>query len=165
MNDTYVEYGVKQKGTAKTFLCKAAFIAAIIVGLFISTLSQFLYVVPVVAVMLAFYFIPKFNYEYEYIYVDGEFNFDRIMGGAKRKTILKIDLENVEMIAPSDSEEIVAYNHKEGMKDYNFSSLMPDAKTYTLIGSVEGNYLRVVFEPNEKMIESARAKSRSKVRA
>jgi len=69
------------------------------------------------------------------------------------------------MIAPSDSEEIVAYNHKEGMKDYNFSSLMPDAKTYTLIGSVEGNYLRVVFEPNEKMIEAARAKSRSKVRA
>ena len=165
MTDTYVEYGVKQKGTVKTFLCKAAFIVAILVGLYISTFSQFLYVVPVIAIVVAFYMIPRFNYEYEYIYVDGEFNFDRIMGGAKRKTVLKIDLENVEMIAPSDSQEILAYNHKEGMKDYNFSSLNADAKTYTLIGSVEGNYLRVVFEPNEKMIEAARAKSRSKVRA
>jgi len=165
MNDTYVEYGVKQRGTMKTFLCKAGFIALIVVGLFISTLHSLLYVVPVIAIVVAFYMIPRFNYEYEYIYVDGEFNFDRIMGGAKRKTILKIDLENVEIIAPTDSDEIVAYNHKEGMKDYNFSSLDPNARTYTLIGNMEGNYLRVVFEPNEKLIEAARAKSRSKVRA
>lgn len=162
--ETYAEAGVKQKGTIKTMGIRIALILLFIVTLPISRFASFLYIVPVLVFLAILYVFPRLKLEYEYIYVDGQIDFDRIMGGAKRKTVLRLDMENVELVAPSESDELLAYSHKEGMVTKNFSSLQPGSKTYTLIAAKEGKYTRVVFEPSERMLECMRGKAPRKVK-
>ena len=73
----------------------------------------------------AFYLFPKFHTEYEYIFCDGQIDFDRISGGESRKTILKIDMDNVELMAPENAHELDKYKNSD-MKVRDFSSHMPD---------------------------------------
>jgi len=162
--DTYAEAGVKQKGTMKTMLIRIGLILLIIVTLPISQFASFLYLVPVMALLAAIYIIPRLNLEYEYIYVDGQIDFDRIMGGRKRKTVLRLDMENVELVAPSESDELLAYSHKEGIVTKDYSSRMPDGKKYAMIASNEGKYTKVLFEPSAKMLECMKWKAPRKVK-
>jgi len=162
--ETYAEAGVKQKGTAKTMGIRIGLIALLLISMPLSQLASFLYIVPVLVLLVVIYIFPKLNLEYEYIYVDGQIDFDRIMGGAKRKTVLRIDMEDVELVAPSESDELLAYNHRENMITKNFSSLQPDSKTYTLIHSAEGKTTRVIFEPSVKMVECMKGKAPRKVK-
>lgn len=162
--DTYAEAGVKQKGTAKAMLIRIGLILLALVTIPLSGLNSFLYIVPVVVILVMIYIFPRLNLEYEYIYVDGQIDFDRIMGGRKRKTVLRVDMENVELVVPSESDELLMYSHKEGIQTKNYSSLVPGAKTYTAIVVQEGKYTKVVFEPSEKMLECMRGKAPRKVK-
>ena len=60
-----------------------------------------------------FFFFPKLHIDYEYIYVDGQIDFDRITGKSKRKTMLRIDFEQVEIMAPSDSSALDSYKNMQ----------------------------------------------------
>lgn len=50
--------------------------------------------------------IPFLKIEYEYIFCDGQIDFDRINGGARRKHILRVDMEEVELVAPKNSHAL-----------------------------------------------------------
>jgi len=54
----------------------------------------------VLAVVALVWYWPRFKVEWEYVFCDGQLDFDRIQGGEKRKTILRIELENADVIAP-----------------------------------------------------------------
>ena len=94
----------------------------------------------------------------EYIYCDGQLDFDQIYGGEKRKNALRIEIEDADVIAPMDSSRMDGYRHLS-VKD--FSSREPDAKLYgiatKLPGGSDTKYV-IVFEPNEKMLDMMRAK-------
>lgn len=162
--ETYAEAGVKQKGTAKTTMIRIGLIALVFVTVLISQLASWLYVVPVLAFLGTLYIFPRLNLEYEYIYVDGQIDFDRIMGGAKRKTVLSVDMENVEIVAPSKSDELLAFSGREGLVTKDYSSRQPDSRTYTMIVSKDGKLTRIIFEPTAKFLECMKGKSPRKVK-
>ena len=83
---------------------------------------------------------------------DGQIDIDMIQGEDKRKTVLRIDLDNADVIAPMDSERMAGYRHLQTKKFY---SLQPDAKTYGVVIRSEGKEEKLVleFEPNEKMMD------------
>ena len=164
VRETYAEAGVKQKGTMKLMAIRIGLILLLFISMMVSQLASFLYILPALVLVGVIYIFPKLNLEYEYIYVDGQIDFDRIMGGAKRKTVLRIDLENVELVAPSDSDELLAYAHKEDIVTKIYSSLLPDSKTWSLFTAIEGKYTKVIFEPSEKMLECMRWKAPRKVK-
>ena len=56
--------------------------------------------VMVVAAGIAIFFVPTEKLSYEYIFVDGQIDFDRILRGESRKTMKRIDLSKVEVVAP-----------------------------------------------------------------
>ena len=164
VKETYAEAGVKQRGTVKTMAIRIGLILLLFLSMMISQLASFLYILPALVLVGVIYIFPKLSLEYEYIYVDGQIDFDRIMGGAKRKTVLRVDLENVELVAPSDSDELLTYAHKEGMVTKDYSSLEPGSRTWSLITALEGKYTKVVFEPSEKMLECMRGKAPRKIK-
>lgn len=164
VKETYAEAGVKQRGTAKQMLIRIGLFVLLFVTLPISQLASFLYVLPVIVVLAMIYIFPKLHLEYEYIYVDGQIDFDRIMGGARRKTVLRMDMETVELVAPSESDELLNYAHMDGMVTKDFSSRQTGAKTYTMIGTKDGVYQRIIFEPSDKMLECMQGKTPRKVR-
>lgn len=164
MNESYAEAGVKRSKTMKTNLIKVGIIFAVIVvfvfgTVFLGTIGSFISAIMLVGCI---YLFPRFNVEYEYIYCDGQLDFDRITGNAKRKNALRIEFEKVEMVAPVNSHALDNYKHMN-LVTKDFSSLNPDAKVYAIICRGERENLRILFEPTEKMIACIKQKTPRKI--
>lgn len=162
MEQLYAEAGCKPQKRLKDTLIKAAIITAIVLCILFGFLTGFMPVafVGVIGIVLAVYLFPRFNVEYEYIFCDGQLDFDKIMGGNKRKTVLRIDFETTEMVGPVDAHQLKNY---EKMKTKDFSSGLHPEKVYAAVTSVKDETVRVLFEPSEKMVEAMWTKSPRKV--
>ena len=164
MNGLYTETYIHRKATAGPAIGRVAMIAAgilLLVGGLIATNGIVMFIG--VAVLVAYYFVsPMFKIDYEYIFCDGQIDFDRISGGEKRKTMLKIDMDNVEVMAPVRSHELDSYNSQNfTVKD--FSSKNADARLYCLFTSKDNQRLKVIFEPSDTMLDYAKQKAPRKV--
>lgn len=158
MESSYAETSVKQKTTARVKLLKTVLVIGAVLLVAIGLLSgiRFLVLPAVAGVILLVWYWPRFNIEWEYVFCDGQLDFDRIQGGEKRKTILRVELEDADVIAPMDSQRMDGYRH---LPVRDFSSLKPDAKPYGIAIKAEGREEKVVlvFEPNERMMDLIRS--------
>lgn len=111
---------------------------------------------------LAVYFFPRLSVDYEYIFCDGQVDFDKIMGNVKRKTVIKVDLDETEIVAPATSHVLDEYKNKN-YKVKDFTSGLPECKPYVMISHYKEEYIKVYFEPSEKMVEAMRMKAPRKV--
>ena len=165
MTGSYTENSVKRKATASTFLAKAGLIFMIIVIFMLGFMmnQQIIMIASIgLGCLAGYYLFPRLSAEYEYIFCDGQIDFDRINGGESRKHVLRIDLDNVEVMAPENSHELDKYRNSD-IKVRDFSSKDPAAKKYCIVTSDESNRVKILFEPSEKMIELAKQKSPRKV--
>lgn len=162
MNELYAEAGVKRKETVGTFAIRfllifVAFMAFLLT--FQNTILLFLSAILIVAIV---YIFPRLKVEYEYVFCDGQLDFDKIMGNAKRKTILKVDFEQVEVMAPEGSHTLDGYTYvKSTVRD--FSSGRKEVKPYVLVTRDGEKKIKILFEPSEKMIGCIRTKYPRKI--
>ena len=165
MNELYTEAGVKKQKNAKDTLIKAGIVIADAILLLLGVLGfSFCMFLGIAAIVATIYFMPYLNVDYEYIFCDGQFDFDKIMGGNKRRTQIKMDLDSCEVLCPATSHQLDGYTYQRlTVKD--FSSGNPSAKKYALVGKdIKNNTLvKVVFEPSEKMVAFAKQKAPRKV--
>lgn len=162
MNQLYAEAGVKRKDTVATMGLRLLMFLAIFISLFLILLGQLFSYIGVIIIILVFFFYPKLSVEYEYVFVDGQLDFDKITGKAKRKTMLRIDFDQVEMMAPFDSPALDSYNNIQ-LEKKDFSSLSKDSKPYAIIASAGSNKMKILFEPSEKMLNMIKQKNSRKV--
>lgn len=164
MNESYAEAGVRRKATTSSYLIKGGLIALIVAMVFFGVLliGQFAILIATVLVVVTVYLFPRFNVEYEYVYCDGQLDFDKIMGNSKRKNALRIDFDKVEMMAPVKSHALDAFSHKQ-VKVKDFTSLNPNANVYAIICRDNEALLKILFEPSEKMIACIKQKSPRKL--
>lgn len=162
MNQLYAEVGVKRKETTKSMLLRALMVMGIVIGVLLILVGSYIGIAGIVLVAAMIFLFPKLNIEYEYVFVDGQIDFDRITGKAKRKTMLRIDLEQVEIIAPEGSHALDSYNNMDFEKK-DFSSGDKTIKPYIIIGNKDGKKIRIAFEPNEKMLSMIKQKSPRKL--
>lgn len=170
MESMYAEAGVERRRSfgsiwAKTMLIVACVIlvsmAAIAVILTKNIQASFFYVPLIIFVVGAIVVIfPKLNVEYEYIFCDGQFDIARIRGKATRKNIMRIDFENVELVAPYQSEKLREY---QNLPKKDFSSGIESKKLYVMIAVIKEKKTKIFFEPSEKMLECMKLKAMSKV--
>lgn len=164
MNESYAEASVRRKQTMGNHLIRAGMITLIVLLLLFGTAILGIFAMPVVSVviLICIFLFPRLNIEYEYVFCDGQLDFDKIMGGAKRKTILRIDFEKVEIMAPVNSHALDPYRSNPQVKVKDFTSLEPNRKVYGLIVREEG-LIEILFEPNERMIETIKQKTPRKL--
>lgn len=164
MDGSYAEASAKKKKTAMAGLVKGLLIALTVFLLGFGTVLFGLFGIVFAGLSaLACYFVfPYLNVEYEYVYCDGQIDFDKIFSGNKRKTALRIDFENVEMMAPLKSHALDSYNQQQ-VKCYDFSSGLPDAHIYALFVRKGEQLTKILFEPNEKMISLIKMKAPRKI--
>lgn len=163
MNESYAEAGVKVRPPFQLIFLKVFLVILLILSIFMalsSGISLFGPVAGVLAVIVVYAWPRLSNIEYEYIFCDGQFDFDRISGGAKRKNMLKVDMENVEVIVSPDKRADFDNTSIHNIK--NFSDNQKDA--YMLITSTESSQVKVYFKPTDKMIECMKNKAPSKVK-
>lgn len=157
MEQSYAEANAKKKTTAATVALKIILVLIVIIIFMASFLSRFVLLAGVAAGVALIWYWPRFKVEWEYVYCDGQLDFDMIQGGEKRKHILRLEIEDADVIAPWDSPKMDGYRHLP-VKDY--SSLRQEANVYALATRMEGQEEKVVikFEPTERMIDMMHTK-------
>lgn len=164
MGETYAEAGVSRLPTAKTYLIKFLLVLLTLACMFLTlTVSIALFTFVLVCIVAISFIFPKLNVEYEYVYCDGQIDFDRISGKAKRKRLLRIDMEQVEIVAPETSHALDSYRNNKSYTLKNFSSLKKDAKPYAIYTISGDSRYKILFEPSEKMLDCMRYKAPRKV--
>ena len=164
MGDLYSELLVKKDKTAKDSLLKYGLIVltvlAVLAGLIITPLALII----AVALGIACYFvIPKTDVEYEYLFINGDFDIDMIMSKTKRKKVKSFKLSGSDLAAPLDSHRMDYYNGNQNMKVLDFSSGNPKHKRFGVITRLDGNLCKIILEPDEALAQAMKNSAPSKV--
>ena len=106
MSDLYLEELVKRRKTGTDQALRYVLMALTAIGVVLSLLTSNLIIIAVsIAICVADIFIfPRFQTEWEYQYVNGELDVDRIINKAKRKRMASYDISKAELIAPAASQ-------------------------------------------------------------
>ena len=138
MGDLYSELLVKKDKTAKDSLLKYGLIVLTVLAVFAGLIITPLALIIAVALGIACYFvIPKTDVEYEYLFINGDFDIDMIMSKTKRKKVKSFKLSEADLAAPLDSHRMDYYNGNQNMKVLDFSSGNPEHNS-NLISYTQG---------------------------
>lgn len=180
MDGLYCEARTKKMKSFKDTLIKAGIVIGIVAGFALSfCFGGICLLISVAFGILAYVVFPRLNVEYEYVFVDGQIDFDKIMNGEKRKRMARIDFDQVVVCAPQFSHALDGYR-RDGIPTYNYSSLpsvsnnQSDAKPVT---KEDGSSVKVwgivttageknavyYFEPDENMVQKMKQKSPRKI--
>lgn len=163
--NNYTEATVEKKVTFSDILLKAAawFLVLVVLAagfLFTSALVIF---IGILLGLGAAWLLPSLKVTYEYVYCDGQIDFDKIMNGEKRKHICRTDLDQAVVIAPADSHELDSFRfNNTPKKDFTSKTEGPEHKVYALVESSGELQTIYYFEPSEKMLDMMRHKAPSK---
>ena len=157
MNDGYEEILVKRGKTPKDTILKAVIIGvtAVLVAAGIFFFNPLFLLAGMALGLLGYYLIlPNFDLEYEYLYVNGDFDIDKIMNKTRRKRVASYTLEEMEIIAPSSSHDLDPWRGKASVKDYTSGQM--NKNSYTALYNTSSGQLLVMLELDEDVIRDIR---------
>ena len=153
MEQSYAEANAKKKTTGSVIALKIiliilvvlVFLASILIS--ISTKINLLVLIGVAAIFGLIWYWPRFRVEWEYVFCDGQLDFDMIQGGERRKNILRIEIEDADQ-----STKLDGYRHLE-VRDY--SSMNEKANVYGIATRLpeKEEKVMILFEPTSRMVE------------
>ena len=152
MSDLYTEVLVKKQQTGKDKAIKGVLIFFTVLfaaaGIMMNPLILLLALV-----------------EFEYLYVNGELDIDRIYSQSRRKRAASYELSNMEILAPYQSHQLDSYKNNQSIKRYNYSSGIEGQghKPYAFVISKDNTMQMVIFEPDEVMLKDIRNRAPRKV--
>lgn len=161
-DDNYVEWLVKRRDPVYAVPVKILLGLVCVWAVFLALQTVLGVIVMLLAVGAAYFIFLNLSVEFEYLYAEGGLRVDRILGRTRRKKAFDCEREDVQFMAPSDSYMLKDYE-KQGMKVLDCSSGSKDAKVYALICQKGPDCTKVLFEPNEKMLNSMKRNNPRKV--
>lgn len=164
MNDGYEEILVKRQPRAVDTVLKILVIAAAVIPVIFGVVFAFL---PAIAIGIVLGFVgyylllPQLDVEFEYLYVGGDIDIDKIMSKRKRKKVASYDKDNLEILAPTGSDQLASYM-KDG-KVLDYTSGDPNIRTWTAVYGSEKESAIVKMELTEEIAQDMRRYAPRKV--
>lgn len=163
MNDALYELIVARKPKPYDMIVRILVIFLIIAvalgGMPFIGMTSFL--AAVLIAVLAYYFIfPRLNVEYEYALLNHDMQIDVIYNKAKRKSLMNIDIQAAEIIAPKKSPRL---NSRHPDKIYDFSSGNVSAEVFAIHMPMDQKNVCIYIEPDEKMLNHMKQWTGSKM--
>lgn len=163
MEELYSETYLKAKPSSQRIMARLGLIACCVLLIFIDLfvlgyMPGLIFVIVIDGLII--YFLPSKDIAYEYVFVDGQIDFDCIIGGNKRKNRKRTDLEKIDLVAPENSP---ALNPYQNLPLFDYSSGNPSDKHFIAISRSDKGNERIKFTPDEKLIENMKFKGRSKI--
>ena len=155
--DKVVEKLVKKKRNAKdTGMQILIATSGIIVCYVANMFMQYLGMISMSIILLAIWFTYKgimwFNVEYEYTYINGDMDVDKILGKNARRPFLNITLDRVVLVAKMENNEAKKLMHTS--KRHNVCENADDEGNLVIIYSGEKDREAVVIDYNQEVYES-----------
>lgn len=166
MEEIYSETYLKAKTPLTRIIARAALIVVAVFALLIGVIIMMSFgtalalIVMIVIAGIIYFVLPSTNVAYEYIFVDGQIDFDRILNGEKRKTLRRTDLDKIEVVAPEGSHKLDPYKH---LPVIDYSSGYDTDRHFIAVASGDKGNEQIRFTPDEKMLSMMRMKAPSKV--
>ena len=93
-----------------------------------------LLIAAIVLGVCAYLFIfPGTDLEFEYLFVNGELDIDKIMAKSKRKRVKSLNITECDIMAPLNSHRMDYYNSNQKLKVQDFSSGNPEHKRFAIV--------------------------------
>lgn len=150
MNEFLTEQLVKRKQTLAATMKKIALIILTITTLFFAFLHPMLIWLTIIMIVVDVVLFKRMNIEFEYVYYNGDLDIDKIMNMQSRKRVFSTSIKDMEVLAPSGSAELQPYQR---VKVLDYSSQNPEHKAYEMVTLFKGNMVKIIFNPNEKILD------------
>lgn len=165
MSDLYSELLVKKERTAKEKLMKFGTIGLIVLlaigGILIQPLLIF--VALILGIVANYFILPYTDIEFEYLFISGEVDVDRVLSKVKRKKAGSFSIREAEIIAPLHSHRLDYYNANTKIKTVDYSSGNDEHKRYAVITRMNNEACKIIIEPDDQMIQTMQQYAPSKV--
>ena len=99
MSDFYTEQLIKKQTTGKDRMIKILLILLTVVSVLIIFIFPFGIILPVALIALDVFMFQRMDVEYEYLFVNGDLDIDKIMHKARRKRVCSVNINDVEILA------------------------------------------------------------------
>lgn len=160
MNEFLTEQLVKRNKTTATTMKKAGLIAATVLSVLLGFVHPMLVWVTTILIVVDIFLFKRMNVEFEYVYFNGDLDIDRILDMQSRKRVFSTNIKEMEVIAPTGSVELHPYQRT---KVLDFSTHNPEDKTYEMVTLFKGETVKVIFNPNEKILNGMKNMAPRKV--
>lgn len=160
MGDIYTEQLIKRKKTNKTMIGKIALILLTIAFFVLGMMIPFVELVFLVMIGVDIYLFRSMDIEYEYLYINGNLDVDKIMSKSRRKKVFEMNVSELELLAPSGYPELRPF---QGLKSMDFTSGEEGRSVYEMIVLKNGEKKKIMFEPNDTIVDGMRMYAPRKV--
>lgn len=162
-SETYLKAKPRKKSATLRYALIFLMVVLVLAGLFFTAVlkSALILMVIIVTDVLIGIFLPTKDVAFEYVFVDGQIDFDCIYKGEKRKTLQRIDMEKIEFFAPASSHIWDSYAH---LPLVDYASGFEPERDYVALHQGEKGQERIAFTPDEKMLSMIDRKSPSKLK-
>lgn len=162
MNECYMEQLVPRKAAVKKDCMIKYSCLLLTVGMVAMTfLFGLLFLIPSSILLgIDIYLIKNSNVEYEYLYLNGELDIDKIIAKQKRKSVYSVSASDIVVVAPLTSAEVRPF---QSVKVHDYSSGVMSVAVYKMIISKNGEKEAILFEPNDKLLQGIKMYAPRKV--
>lgn len=160
MDDFYTEQLIKKQTSSKDTLKKVGLIAVTVLSVLLAFVMPIGIILPIIMIVIDVLVFQSLNVEYEYAFVNGDLDIDKIMNKSRRKRLISVDAEQMILLAPVGSVELMQYKKA---KTCDYTSGNNNANVYALIATDKGETRQILFEPNETIVEGFFIKAPRKV--
>lgn len=160
MNEFLTEQLVKRSATAATIMKKIGLIVATVVSVLLGFVHPMLVWVTMIMIGVDIFLFKRMNIEFEYVYFDGDLDIDKIIDMQSRKRMFSTNIKEIELVAPTGSAELQSYQRNRIL---DFSTQNPHDKVYEMVTLFKGETVRVLFNPNEKILNGMKNMAPRKV--
>ena len=137
-------------------LIRAACVALTVVAglLTLMTMKITFFIITVILGVLDYFVFQWTDIEFEYLYVDKEISVDKIMAKTRRKKLLTIDVNKIEIMAPEKSHQLDSYrNRQTKVTDLSAGHDLPEEKLYWIYYEGSQKYLMNLTEDFANIIK------------
>ncbi len=166
LDDAFCEVLIKKKETGREKGIRILMIVLtaglVIIGFVINPIMLFVALAAGVADYIIF---PRLNVEYEYAYVNGQLDIDKIFSKQSRKRAAEYNLDTIEIVAPEGSSRLDGFRGNPNIRKVDFTSGDEKDKESFFAFVTSRNNVReyVLFQPSEKMIKDMHMRAPGKV--
>ncbi len=155
MGDQYAEVLVKRQMTGLDRLKKGGSILLLVLAAFAGVFIHVRFLLVAVAWgVAAFFLLPTFDMEFEYLLVERELDIDKIYSKSKRKKAEDLQLDEMELFAPIGSRRMDHYNSDTRLRVKDYSSRADGADVYGMIIRDDKGLCKILLEPDGQMLET-----------
>lgn len=142
MRDVVIEWYLPHVLSPKQMLIKAVMVSAVLVFFVDAVFFMSIMLLPaLVLAVIGFFLFRSWRYEYEYVYVNGDFTISKIIRKEKRKDVFHTDRVDV--------EALVKGKRTDGKAAGDFTSGRPNREVYSM--KVKGSW--IYLEPCPEFVE------------